>query len=350
MNIDILLPTGYRGGVENAINLIFPELIKRNHKVRLIQIVYDGDEWVDDSIEFHFLFTGKGQYNIEQFYKAYALFFEQYGCPDRIIATNWPMTVYIAKMAETMLNKKIPIYAWPHSTILRYKQNGKGGAEYLALADKCLAISDSICDEISRLLPEMNIARVNNPANLNGKHDNSYSKGEYNILFVGRLAEEKGVDVLITALSKVADVWNLIIVGDDEDGSYKNSLKEQAIGLGVENKIEWRGWKSNPWEDLPYIKYLCMPSLFEGFPLTAIEALSNGIPVIATPVSGITELVKIGETGYIIPFGGAEDLAKLLNCDSEGLLPIITPEACKESVEDYDVKNATDLFEREICK
>jgi glycosyltransferase involved in cell wall biosynthesis len=133
-----------------------------------------------------------------------------------------------------------------------------------------------------------------------------FSQGEY-ALYVGRLSEEKGVDVLIRAAAKLPHV-PVRIVGT---GPRERALKDLAAGLGARN-VEFVGFKDGDGLKAEYAnaRYLVMPSVwYEVFGLTALEAFASGKPVIATQMGGLSELVVDGETGIAVSANDADDLA-----------------------------------------
>jgi len=124
------------------------------------------------------------------------------------------------------------------------------------------------------------------------------------VLFVGRLVPEKGVQFLLEAIALVlkempCELW---IVGS---GPYESFLKNKAKEIGIISCIRWFGWV--PWgEELFKIMreadVLVMPSLpdIEGVGMVHFEAMSQSLPVIATQVDGIPEIVKDGISGILV--------------------------------------------------
>jgi len=123
-------------------------------------------------------------------------------------------------------------------------------------------------------------------------------------LFVGRISQEKGVHTLIRAWQKVKGT-PLKIVGD-------GPLMEEVRGANLED-IEILGWRSHD-EVLALMKearFLVFPSeWYEGFPLTIAEAFACGLPVIASRLGAMAEIVEGGRTGMLFEPGNAEDLAE----------------------------------------
>jgi glycosyltransferase involved in cell wall biosynthesis len=131
---------------------------------------------------------------------------------------------------------------------------------------------------------------------------------------VGRLREEKGHPSLLDAMAEVVKVIPdvvLLVVGDGPD---RESLKQKAQNLGISQNVIWMGQKS---PDEVYRLYSAMdvvavPSLFEGFGLTAAEAMAAGLPVVASNVEGLSEVVVDTETGYLLAPRDSKALAEAL--------------------------------------
>lgn len=128
---------------------------------------------------------------------------------------------------------------------------------------------------------------------------------------VGRLREEKGQDVLIQAMAiviqSIPEVC-LLLVGDGPD---REKLQKLSYDLGLVNHIYWAG-QIDPEAVIPYyaiMNVVVVPSRFEGFGLTAAEAMAAGLPVLASNVDGLCEVVKHEETGYLVPPENSELLA-----------------------------------------
>jgi glycosyltransferase involved in cell wall biosynthesis len=132
------------------------------------------------------------------------------------------------------------------------------------------------------------------------------------ILEVARLAEVKGQHVLLAALTGLDA--HLVLVGRDLEagGGYAQRLREQAVELGVEQRVVFAG----PRDDVPGLlagcDVFCLPSFEEGLPLTVLEAMAQGRPVVAAAVGGTPEAVADGETGLLVPPGDVDALAEAL--------------------------------------
>lgn len=122
------------------------------------------------------------------------------------------------------------------------------------------------------------------------------------ILYVGRLVPEKGVQFLLEAIAiLINDIkCELWIAGN---GPYEIELKMKANELGISNFVKWKGWVSWGEELFKIMReadVLVLPSLIEGVGMVHFEAMSQSLPVIASRVGGIPEIVKDGMSGILV--------------------------------------------------
>ena len=140
--------------------------------------------------------------------------------------------------------------------------------------------------------------------------------GEGYLLFVGRLRIRKGVEVLFEALRSLVGA-RVLIAGD---GEHRGALEAKAgeLGLVASGAVSFLGRCGAPRVAglLSGAAALVVPSTYEGMPLVVLEAMAAGIPVVASRVSGIPEVVVDGETGWLVP---AEDPAALAGALAEVL-------------------------------
>lgn len=131
------------------------------------------------------------------------------------------------------------------------------------------------------------------------------------ILFLGRLAPKKRVSDLIAAFDRLADEYpetDLVIVGT---GPKSAELQSQVKGAGLEDRVRFEGRVSD--EAIPQYyrraRLFILPSVWEGHPLTLLEAWAAEVPVITSDVEGIAEFVDHEETGFLVPPKSPAELA-----------------------------------------
>ena len=138
------------------------------------------------------------------------------------------------------------------------------------------------------------------------------------VLYVGRVEPLKGLDLLLNAVSRLADPSDtrvLVVGGVPGEGAELAHLKHLAAQLGIEDMVTFVGTVRHT--ELP--KYynaadvFAFPSYYESFGLAALEAMACGTPVVASRVGGLRTFVKHGETGYLIPWRRPEPFAQRLD-------------------------------------
>jgi glycosyltransferase involved in cell wall biosynthesis len=131
---------------------------------------------------------------------------------------------------------------------------------------------------------------------------------------VGNLYPVKGHTYLVRAAATVTEVVPNAVFLIAGRGHLLGRLQAEARELGVENKIRFLGFRDDVPALLQAMDIFVLPSLSEGLPLSAIEAMASGKPVVATRVGGVPEVVVDGETGFLVAPEDAGGLAKKLVC------------------------------------
>jgi glycosyltransferase involved in cell wall biosynthesis len=125
---------------------------------------------------------------------------------------------------------------------------------------------------------------------------------------LGRLDPVKGYDLLLRALAQLPGVC-AVVVGE---GAARADLEQLARELGVDDRVELPGWAERPSALLPGFDVFCLPSRSEGFPLSIVEAMLAALPVVATRVGSVAELVVDGETGLVVERDDVDGLVAAL--------------------------------------
>lgn len=150
-------------------------------------------------------------------------------------------------------------------------------------------------------------------ADKNGRRDKlGIKSGSVLVGMVGRLEQIKGPGYFIEAAVSVAEKCpqaEFLVVGE---GSLRYKLESRCRELKISDRVTFTGWREDIPEILPGLDILVLPSLNEAVGRTLIEAGACGIPVVATKVGGIPEIVKDMETGILVPPGDADGLARAL--------------------------------------
>lgn len=139
-------------------------------------------------------------------------------------------------------------------------------------------------------------------------------KGEERVLVsVGRLSRVKGHDVLIEAARKLRDTPHTIRVVIAGDGNERKALREQISRSGLDGRVQLIGQIDSVDSLLALANLFVFPSRFEGTPFAMLEAMSIGLPVIATRFGGADELIVDGVNGFLVPLNDSDALAAAID-------------------------------------
>ncbi|HQG82467.1 MAG TPA: glycosyltransferase [Caldisericia bacterium] len=166
----------------------------------------------------------------------------------------------------------------------------------------------------------------------------------YDIISVGCLEKQKGGDILLRAIKILKEKYHrklkVAIVGD---GSLKEYLKNLALQYGINEYIDFLGVRKDVLELMRESSVFVLPSRWEGFGLVLLEAISVGVPVVATKVGGIPEIIEDGKDGILVepenPEGLANTILRLL--DDNGLRSSISLNAYKKVKGEYSIERYT---------
>lgn len=139
----------------------------------------------------------------------------------------------------------------------------------------------------------------------------SMHKDETIVAYIGRLSSEKGMDVLIKAISYIISKNSQVLfafVGDGLD-DYKRYIFKLINDLGVGEKILFLGYRNDVQNVIRQVDFVVLPSYTEGLPLTPIEAFSQGKPVVATKAGGTVEIITHEFNGLLCEVGNYRQLA-----------------------------------------
>ncbi len=165
---------------------------------------------------------------------------------------------------------------------------------YFVKAEKILIIYNGI--DVNKFSQSLNV--------------NNQVKKNKNIIIgsIGRLVKQKGFEYLIKAIDKLSDQnIECLIAGDGES---KFLLQEKIKKLGLENKVKLLGWQKDIKSFLNKIDIFVLPSLWEGFGIVILEAGLFKVPVIASRVDGIVEIIEDKKDGLLVTSANSDELAE----------------------------------------
>lgn len=326
----------FRGGGNIVAHKLCEEFSKKGHDVTGVFLA--PKNFINENFDANYkIKTGTGSkiplLNVWRCYKIFKNLFNNFGEPDVIISLGYE------GLLISFIKKKALFIAASHSPFLRYV-----GLKELFFDlkwfnplnfGKWLFMSSFLLDRITKLKADVvqslcnfgvkqceDIYKI--PANKifitpDGVDVNYFQKQqlskEKNIIFLGGSVEYKGLDILLKAFEIVIKNYpnsRLIIIGEEKER--KKELLDLAKFLDVFSKLEWVGLVAPV--DIPdYFKrarILVMPSRLELFGIAALEAMASGIPIVASNVGGLPEVVIDGQNGLIVEKENFQKLAEAI--------------------------------------
>jgi len=184
-----------------------------------------------------------------------------------------------------------------------------------AFVDRYIAVSGDVAANLERRfgVPASRISVVPNAADLDELQaapgarpaDWPGRPGRRAALILARLEAEKGVDIAIRAAAAIPEI-DLVIAGE---GSCRATLETTARELGIADRVHFLGYRTDPATLLVNADVFVLSSLVEGFPLSVVEAMAAGVPVVASDIGGTREAVEHELTGLLVPPRDADALA-----------------------------------------
>jgi glycosyltransferase involved in cell wall biosynthesis len=175
----------------------------------------------------------------------------------------------------------------------------------------------------------------------------------FKIINIGRLTTQKGHEYLLRAFKKVKSQINcrLFILGKGEKQEF---LKSLSMSLGIDDYVHFLGWHKNPFKFIACCDLFVLSSIWEGFPVVLIEAMSLNLPVISTNCpSGPSEILDNGKYGILVHPKAEDELADaiiqvLSNKDLRIKLSQMSTARASDFTLEKMLHNYEDIFTREL--
>ncbi len=350
------------GGIETVSTIVIDNLIKFGHDIKLVILSPEIEKSKNNALLVDPFLKYKDKielYSLEENKKDFmkALFKSIFGIaysyspdlisksisefqPDVIIAVGNPFIVSSIRSSLKMINYDSKIVYWDHGFLFSFFLTSKTKLlnliKYplkkhiiklsLEEADGFLAISSGIKFRISSIVKNKNIYLVFNPIkNYNGNLIKRSPNPKF--IYVGRISDyDKDISFLLKGMSKLIYYdWSLKIIGSGPD---EIMLKDLSVKLGISDRVEWLGFKKDPYENLDEgVTALLLTSRYEGFPTVLIEANQRGIPVVSSDCQpGPKDIVIEGKNGYLYKEGNMKDFVRIMKGIMDKQLSFDTPE------------------------
>jgi glycosyltransferase involved in cell wall biosynthesis len=242
------------------------------------------------------------------------------GC--RLIHTHTPRGVLVGGLASTI--SRLPLVHHVHSPTSRDSArrwinivNSLAERAALVRAKALIPVSESLADDLrAQGYGNERISVIPNGVAISDRQLPAARGRELTVGTVALFRPRKGIEVLLKALARLITQGcpvRLLAVGAFETPQYQQSIHRLCRDLGLDSRVEWRGFQQDVPAELARMDLLALPSLFgEGMPMVVLEAMAVGLAVVATRVEGIPEVVRHGEDGLLVDPGDDQSLAEAL--------------------------------------
>lgn len=246
------------------------------------------------------------------------------------------MMIYPSGFIGLITNKlaNIPFFSWIRGGDWYFAKNNPVKRKMISsvLRNSLVVVqSNKIKQDVEKEFPDAKLKVIPNAVDIS-----EYRANGEKVIFVGNLIKRKGVRYLIEAMKEVNS--KLVIIGDGEE---RENLEELSEELNVDCDFVGEIPSHQVTEYLRDGKLLVLPAIEgEGFPNVILEAMSVGLPVVATKLAGIPDLVRDGETGFLVEPANPKELANKINkiIRDEDLLKEMS-DNCLEEVKKYSWDN-----------
>lgn len=314
MKVLHLMTGGGLGGIQTMISQ-YAEYSNNNH----VFIFTYGDGYYCDLLEG----LGKKVYRIND-YKGLKMISQtakiiKQEKPDIIIEHFCAPILRLILLYAKIKNRNLQIYIYQHhdadldgiaASGIKKKIIKKIDTIACKSVDGIIAISNFVKNSVIKNynIKSEKIKIIYNGVDLSYFGKDQHKKNE--IIYVGRLVEGKGVQLILDALQYVEREFHFNIVGD---GPYRKNLEKKVKKLGLQEKVTFCGPQQNisEWMQKAAI-FIHMPIFEEGFGITVVEAMAAGLIVITTNSGGIPEIIRNNENGYLIDKDDPIQISKCL--------------------------------------
>ena len=216
--------------------------------------------------------------------------------------------IYIAKF----FHKKVVWHMHAGRFAVFYQQHRYAVRKVVNKNDVIIALSEYWKEYFKNEFPTKRVEIIKNVISAPRVH--KQQTGYFTLLFLGLLGKNKGIYDLLECIRdhkvEFQGKLKLYIGGNGEIEHVKQLIKE----YGIADIVIFEGWVSGDKkiELLNKSDAYILPSYKEGLPISILEAMSYGMPIISTPVGGIPEIVSNGENGYLVEPGNKEDIYKAI--------------------------------------
>jgi len=352
IKIAILVPSLGVGGAENMVAQLAAQIDKSQFDVKLLVLSSKKDTHITSYVNKH---------DVDVVY-----FDKSLGVNYRILLRVYKyLNVYKPDVIHTHLHAFAYVFPWVilHRIKMLHTVHNRPIFELPPKIQKLInilyklkkaipiAISKQIGDELKDLYSVNSIETIYNPVNISRFEvsNRDYNKDNPVFITVGRLDKVKNQSLLLRGFSRAVKEYpgiKLLIAGD---GMQKEKLQALTKSLQIADSVQFLGIISNAEKHLQNADVFVLTSEYEGLPLTILEAMASGLPIISTDVGGVKDVVT--DNGILIE---SQDEVAL----AEGMVRLIKDKELREiygrnsmkNVQPFDINNITNQYQNLYLK
>ncbi len=233
---------------------------------------------------------------------------------------NWPLACSkglvaapLARVPGVVATQQLFVSIQSRRRVLRHKLLSTAVDRYIAVSHHMAKMLREVClfsDKKVRVVHNgISLAPFERGSRGDLRETLAGSDGRSIVLTLARLAQQKGIGYLIEAASQVPEAL-FAVAGD---GPERAALEAKVEACGLRGRVVFLGHRRDVPELLASCDAFVLPSLYEGLPVSVLEAMAAGRPVIATRIGGTDEAVKDGVTGLLVPPADPAALAQAIH-------------------------------------
>lgn len=336
------------GGAERLITEVVPLLANKGYKVDVVLLNGERTHLYKELENFdccHIYSLGKSFYNPFYIVKLIPYFYKY----DVVHVHLFPAQ-YFAAIARMFCFKTVKLIFTEHNTSNRRLENKKyRWIEKLIYAcyDKVICITNEVKDVLIDKL-DLSLAKlvvIENGVNLKRvtqshivlREEFGFDDCDKLLIMVAGFRQQKDQDTIIKCLGSLPECYKLILVGD---GDRRDELGELVKDLNLNDRVSFLGIRNDVYSLMKMCDIAILSSHWEGFGLVAVEAMASGIPLIASNVDGLAQVVKGG--GILFEKGNEQDLCdKILSLEDKEYYQVVR-ENCITKAKQYDISVMVD--------
>jgi len=178
-------------------------------------------------------------------------------------------------------------------------------------AKRFIALSrEGIEEAVSIGVPRDRVEIIPNGVTLPDEPSCSHERRDGFVMFVGGLRRQKGLDCLLAAFARVEGEWELYLVGE---GPERAMLERKARETGIGDRVHFIGEVEDPSTYYAGARLFVLPSMAEGLSNALLEAMTFGLPVVATRIGGNVDVIEDGVNGLLVEPGNVAEMAQAMS-------------------------------------